>query len=258
MSNIVIENRLNTQEDGKVQKTLKKTGSIPRHIAIIMDGDRRWAVARSLPKTDGHRAARESVRDTVRACGQLGIDMLTLYAFSTENWNRAKYEIKALMSFLYECLVEETPELDENNVRLCAIGQLQGLPEKVQKVLQQALAQTAGNTGLQLNLALNYGGRSELVDAIKHLAKEVQEGQMKPEDIDEDMVSGALYTAGMPDPDLLIRTSGEMRLSNFLPWQMVYTEIWFADHVHWPDFRRVHLYEAIRAYQKRQRRFGGG
>jgi undecaprenyl diphosphate synthase len=184
--------------------------------------------------------------------------MLTLYAFSTENWNRAKLEVKALMAFLYECLTEETQELDENNVRLYAIGQLEGLPAKVQKVLGEALAQTAGNTGLQLNLALNYGGRSELVDAIRDLATQVQAGRLNPEDIDEDAVSGALYTAGMPDPDLLIRTSGEMRLSNFLPWQMVYTEIWFADHVHWPDFRRPHLYEAIRAYQKRQRRFGGG
>jgi len=258
MPNIAIENAPNIQDDSRVQKALKKTGNLPRHIAIIMDGDRRWAIARSLPKTHGHRVAREAVRDTVGACGELGVDMLTLYAFSTENWNRAKLEVKALMAFLYECLTEETQELDENNVRLYAIGQLEGLPAKVQKVLGEALAQTAGNTGLQLNLALNYGGRSELVDAIRDLATQVQAGRLNPEDIDEDAVSGALYTAGMPDPDLLIRTSGEMRLSNFLPWQMVYTEIWFADHVHWPDFRRPHLYEAIRAYQKRQRRFGGG
>ena len=249
--------KLDAEEDQSIRDQLKGQGPLPRHIAIIMDGDRRWAVERNLPKTYGHRFGRESVRDVVRACGQLGIDVLTLYTFSTENWAREKTEVQTLMHWLHESLRDEIPELHQNNVRLNAIGRTDELPTAVRMALKAALAKTRNNTGLLLNLALNYGGRSELVDAFRLLAAEVSAGRLKAEEIDEEKISGALYTADMPDPDLLIRTSGEMRLSNFLPWQMVYTEICFVAEVHWPDFRRQHLYEAIAAYQRRQRRFGG-
>lgn len=242
--------------DVRLQAALKASGELPRHIAIIMDGDRRWAAERGLPKTEGHRHARESVRDVVRVCGELGIGYLTLYTFSTENWSRPKTEVAALMRWLREVLRDETPELHRSKVRLRALGRLDGLPKLVQRALRRAVEQTADNEGLQLSLALNYGGRAELVDACRSLADRVESGELSPADIDEKAVSGALYTAGMPDPDLLIRCSGEARLSNFLPWQMVYTEIWLTE-VYWPDFRRQHLYEAIGDYQRRHRRFGG-
>ena len=248
---------LNPEEDFRIQQCLKDEGNLPQHIAIIMDGDRRWAVERNLPKTEGHRFGRESVRDIVRACGQLQIEALTLYTFSTENWSRPEAEVEELMQWLHESLRDEVSELHENNVSLNAIGRTDELSPTIQLALEHALAQTRDNTGLKLNLALNYGGRSELVDAFRKLAAEVAAGQLNPRDIDEEQISTALYTANLPDPDLLIRTSGEMRLSNFLPWQMVYTEICFVGDVHWPDFRRQHLYEAIAAYQQRQRRFGG-
>ena len=255
--NHVVEGTPESQEDALIQQKLKESGILPRHIAIIMDGDRRWATERNLPKTEGHRFGRESVRDVVRTCGELGIEILTLYTFSTENWTRPKKEVQALMRWLRESLRDEIPELGHNNVRLNAIGRIDGLPKTVQLALRRALNVTKNNTGLLLNLALNYGGRSELVDAFRSLAARVQDGDLELDDIDEEAIGNALYTAGMPDPDLLIRPSGEMRLSNFLPWQMVYTEIWFATDVYWPDFRRQHLYAAITAYQQRQRRFGG-
>jgi len=243
-------------EDARLQHQLKAEGSLPRHIAIIMDGDRRWAKERGLPKTEGHRHGRESVRDIVRASGELGIDHLTLYTFSTENWSRPKAEVATLMRWLRESLRDEIPELDSNNVRLNAIGRIEGLPALVRRALRQAVDRTAGNSGLNLNLALNYGGRSEIVDACRALVRKAHDGELDPDDIDESDIEAALYTAGMPDPDLLIRCSGEVRLSNFLPWQMVYTEIWITP-VFWPDFRRGHLYQAIRDYQQRHRRFGG-
>ena len=244
------------EEDVRVQATLKEHGNLPRHIAIIMDGDRRWAKEQNLPVTEGHRHGRESVRDIVRACGQLGIEALTLYTFSTENWSRPRTEVSTLMRWLRESLRDETPELHRNNVRLNAIGRLHGLPGRVRSALDKALRDTASNDGLLLNLALNYGGRGELVDACRTLAARARDGTVDPGDIEEEDISAALYTGGIPDPDLLIRCSGEMRLSNFLPWQMIYTEIWFTP-VFWPDFRRHHLYEAIRDFQQRQRRFGG-
>jgi undecaprenyl diphosphate synthase len=247
---------LDPQEDARIQQQLKDDGNMPRHIAIIMDGDRRWATANGLPKTEGHRHGREAAREIIRTSVQLDIEHLTLYTFSTENWSRSKREVQTLMRWLRESLRDEIPELDQNNVRLNAIGDTEGLPKSVQLVLRRALQQTADNTGLQLNLALNYGGRAELVAACRKLATEVQAGNLEPQDIDEETLSNALYTAGMPDPDLLIRPSGEMRLSNFLPWQTVYTEIWVTQ-IYWPDFQRQHLYEAIRAYQQRHRRFGG-
>ena len=248
---------LDPEEDARIQQRLKDAGNLPRHIAVIMDGDRRWADEHNRPRTDGHRFGRESVRDIVRACGHLEIEVLTLYTFSTENWSRPAIEVKALMQWLHESLRDEVPELDDNNVRLNAIGRTDELPKTVQLALRHALDKTQNNTGLKLNLALNYGGRSELVDAFRKLAADVAAGTLDPENIDEEQIGNALYTADLPDPDLLIRTSGEMRLSNFLPWQMVYTEIRFVGGVHWPDFRRQHLYEAIAAYQQRQRRFGG-
>jgi undecaprenyl diphosphate synthase len=251
------ETALDPRKDTLIQRQLKERGNLPRHIAIIMDGDRRWATERNLPKTEGHRFGRESVRDVVRACGELGIEFLTLYTFSTENWSRPKREVQALMRWLRQSLRDELPELHRNGVRLNAIGRLDGLPRTVQLALRRALETTKDNIGLKLNLALNYGGRSELVDAFHKLAAKVKNGLLEPEDIDEQSISSALYTAEMPDPDLLIRSSGEMRLSNFLPWQTVYTEIWFATDVYWPDFRRQHLYAAISAYQQRHRRFGG-
>ena len=244
------------QEDERVQAKLKGHGSLPLHIAIIMDGDRRWAKEQNLPVTEGHRHGRESVRDIVRACGQLKIKALTLYTFSTENWIRPQKEVSTLMKWLRESLRDETPELNQNNVRLNAIGRIDELPKTVQMALAKALRDTADNDGLLLNLALNYGGRSELVDACRALAKQVRDGNLDPQSIKEEDISNVLYTNRIPDPDLLIRCSGEMRLSNFLPWQMVYTEIYFTS-VYWPNFRRHHLYEAIREFQQRQRRFGG-
>lgn len=243
-------------EDARLQQELKAEGNLPRHVAIIMDGDRRWAKEQGLAKTEGHRHGRESVRDIVRASGELGIDILTLYTFSTENWSRPKGEVTVLMRWLRESLRDEVPELDQNNVRLNAIGRVEALPALVRRALRQAVDRTADNSGLMLNLALNYGGRSEIVDACRVVAHQVETKQLAPEDIDETHIEAALYTAGMPDPDLLIRCSGEMRLSNFLPWQMVYTEIWITP-VYWPDFRRQHYYQAIRDYQQRHRRFGG-
>ena len=248
---------LDPEEDARIQQQIEARDNLPRHIAIIMDGDRRWATERNLPKTEGHRFGRESVRDIVRACGQLGVEYLSHYTLSTENWSRPKKEVQALMRWLHESLRDEVPELDQNNVRLNAIGRIDELPRTVRMALNRGLQRTSGNTGLQLNLALNYGGRSELVDAFRQLANRVKQGELQPNDIDEQAIDDALYTAGIPDPDLLIRASGEMRLSNFLPWQMVYTEFWFATDVYWPDFRRQHLYAAITAYQQRQRRFGG-
>ena len=243
-------------EDVRAQSKLREDGNLPRHIAIIMDGDRRWAQENNLPVTEGHRHGREAAREAIRACSELGIEALTLYTFSTENWSRPDKEVSTLMRWLRESLRDETPELNNNNVRLNAIGRISGLPRAVQLAVRAALAATASNTGMLLNIAVNYGGRSEIVDGVRKLAKQVQDGSLQVDDIDEDMVSESLYTAGIPDPDLLIRCSGEMRLSNFLPWQTVYTEIWLTE-IYWPDFTREQLYDAVRAYQQRHRRFGG-
>ncbi|HID10443.1 MAG TPA: isoprenyl transferase [Candidatus Latescibacteria bacterium] len=242
---------MNKLEDKQIQDRLKAKGNLPRHIAIIMDGNGRWARMRGLDRIEGHRAGRESVRDVVRACGELGIEVLTLYAFSVENWRRPRREVWALMRLLRDTLYEEVEELDRNNVRLIAIGRLDELPKTSREALFWAMKRTKDNTGLMLNLALNYGGRVEIVDAVRRIL----EGGYRPEDVDEAVFSAHLYTAGLPDPDLLIRTSGELRVSNFLLWQMAYTEIWVTD-VLWPDFRRKHLYQAIEAYQRRERRFG--
>ena len=229
--------------------------NIPRHVAIIMDGNGRWAKQRGLPRIEGHRAGSESVREIVRACGELGIEYLTLFAFSSENWSRPRPEVRALMHLLEFYLKQEIPELDKNNVRLRAIGRLHELPGSAQKQLQTSIATLNKNTGLTLVLALSYGGRAEIVDAARSLARDVKTGAIQVADIDETSLSQRLYTAGMPDPDLLVRTSGELRISNFLLWQISYAEVYVTETL-WPDFRKEELVKALENYGKRQRRFG--
>lgn len=243
------------QEDREIRERIIEKGNLPRHIAIIMDGNGRWARRRGKERIAGHQAGIEAVRDTVRAAGELGIEVLTLYAFSSENWNRPKNEVFALMRLLRETLEKETEELKKNNVRLRTIGRLDRLPAFTLHALKKAIERTSDGTGLTLVLALNYGGRGELVDAVRQIVSDVEKRRYGVEAVDEGLISRCLYTSGLPDPDLLIRTSGEMRLSNFLLWQMAYTEIWVTD-VLWPDFRREHLYQAIESYQSRERRFG--
>lgn len=231
------------------------TQRLPGHIAIIMDGNSRWATQRGLPRVRGHEAGADSVREIVRACGELGIDALTLYSFSTENWARPDDEVQALMTLLASYLRDEQSELMENRVRLRGIGEIDRLPVHVRELLHQAEQLTESNDGLRLTLALSYGSRREIVDAVRRVAQEVRDGTLDPDAIDESTVTGRLYTAGIPDPDLLVRTSGEMRLSNFMLWQLAYTELYVTD-VYWPDFRRPHLEQALAAYAKRRRRFG--
>jgi undecaprenyl diphosphate synthase len=227
---------------------------LPAHIAIIMDGNGRWANRRNMPRIAGHKAGIDPVRATVENCAMLGVRYLTLYAFSVENWKRPRHEIETLWRLLRFYLRREIPELMENNIRLCAIGRLEELPDPVVRELEDATSATADNTGLQLNLALNYGGRAELVDAVNAILRDSSGSESLP--INEDSISARLYTAGQPDPDLLIRTSGEMRISNFLLWQIAYAELYVTETL-WPDFRRTDLLKAILEYQKRDRRFGG-
>jgi len=229
---------------------------IPQHIAIIMDGNGRWAKARNLARRDGHRAGAESVEECLKACGDLGIKYLTLYAFSSENWKRPESEVTALMGLLAQFLKEKTPSLMRNNIRLQVIGHLARLPLKNQKQLHDSIAKTAQNDGLTLIVALSYGSREEIVDAAKRLMEETKAGTINPADLNTETFSRYLYTAGTPDPDLLIRTSGEFRVSNFLLWQISYAEIVIAETL-WPDFRHDHLVDAIAEYQRRHRRFGG-
>ncbi len=229
---------------------------IPRHIAIIMDGNGRWARERGLPRTEGHRAGAESVRSVVEGCGELGVEFLTLYAFSSENWRRPKREVDALMKLLEHFLKQKTPEMMEQNVRLQAIGRLHDLPPHCQEQLHRSIEATAQNTGLTLILALSYGAREEIIDGVKSLLESVEKGHLDKAMIDNDIFSKHLYTRYYPDPDLLIRTSGELRLSNFLLWQVSYTEFYVTPKL-WPDFRKQDLREAIRDYGHRQRRFGG-
>jgi len=229
---------------------------LPRHIAIIMDGNGRWAQKRALPRSMGHTAGVEALRKVVKTCSTLGIKVLTVYAFSTENWSRPKDEVGVLMTLLTEYLRKELQELHRNNVVIRAIGGIAGLPREAQRELENSMKHTRNNTGLILNLALNYGGRSEIIDAVKTLCNDVLSGKQKIEEIGEAQFSDALFTRGLPDPDLMIRTSGEMRLSNFLLWQLAYTEIVVIEDL-WPDFGEKALLDAIRTYLKRDRRFGG-
>jgi undecaprenyl diphosphate synthase len=220
-----------------------------------MDGNGRWAKKRSLNRIKGHREGAESVRDIVRACREIGIEVLTLYAFSTENWQRPRQEISALMSLLKKFLRSELAEMMENGIRMNAIGQTERFPADVVKVLQEVMNTTRENREMILNLALSYGGRDEIVGAARNIADEVRAGRLQPEEITEAVFSNYLYTRGMPEPDLLIRTSGEMRISNFLLWQIAYTEIHIS-HTLWPDFRREELFQILHDYQERERRFG--
>lgn len=247
--------QLATGEDARVQEKLRTSGEIPGHIAVIMDGNGRWAKKRGLPRTAGHSEGVESVRDTVEACGQLGVRYLTLYAFSTENWKRPKEEVSLLMRLLLKALRDETDRLHTNNVRIQAIGDIDALPRELQNELLEGIQRTKDNTGLTLILALSYSGRWDLTHAMRRIAREVVEHGLTEDHITEEMISSHISTAGIPDPDLLIRTSGEFRISNFLLWQLAYTEIYITPRF-WPGFRRDELYEAIRDYQKRERRFG--
>ncbi|HEX9934976.1 MAG TPA: isoprenyl transferase [bacterium] len=236
-------------------KKLKQSANLPRHIAIIMDGNGRWAKQHGLPRIAGHREGIHSVRDIVEACGELGIGVLTLYTFSTENWRRPREEVSALMILLLRTIRREIDELKKNNVKLHLSGDVQKLPPKTREAMLDGISLTRENTGLVLNLALNYGGREEIVRAIRAIAKQVRMGVLEPDSINAETIQTHLYTSALPDPDLLIRTSGEFRLSNFLLWQSAYTEIVITD-VLWPDFRRPHLYRAINDYLSRERRFG--
>ncbi len=230
--------------------------NVPRHVAIIMDGNGRWARERGKPRTDGHRAGAETVRACAEACGDLGIRYLTLYAFSSENWKRPASEIKALMNLLERFLKTQTKEMETNNIRLHAIGRLSNLPKASQEALHEAIKRTAGNDGLNLILALNYGGREEIIDGVKSVLRHVREGLLDEAMLDPEIFSKHLYTRYYPDPDLLIRTSGEMRLSNFLLWQISYAEIVISSKF-WPDFKREDFFAAVEEYSRRQRRFGG-
>ena len=227
----------------------------PEHIAIIMDGNGRWAREKGLPRREGHRAGAESVREVVETCKELKINFLTLFAFSSENWNRPRTEVQALMSLLREFLKKKIPEMGKQGVRLHAIGRLHDLPEDCQKALSSAIAETSSNTELDLILALSYGSREEIVDAARQIASEAATGHLDPETIDSNSIAKRLYTAGIPDPDLLIRTSGECRISNFLLWQISYAEIVITDKF-WPDFKAADLRLAIDEYARRNRRFG--
>lgn len=229
--------------------------TLPRHIAIIMDGNGRWAEQQGKPRIMGHRAGVESVQNIVRAARELGIGVLTLYAFSTENWKRPPLEVQALMGLLKTFLQSELATMVQNNVSLRCIGQKDRMPTEVREVLERVIRETAGNTGLILNIALSYGGRSEITQAARAIAQKCLTGELNPDEIDQAALEQHLYTAGLPDPDLLIRTGGENRLSNFLLWQASYAELYFTE-ILWPDFRKQDLLAAILDFQKRQRRFG--
>lgn len=231
-------------------------GHLPSHIAIIMDGNGRWARRRGLVRIRGHQEGVESVREITRECAKKHLKQLTLYAFSQENWKRPKREVNLLMKLLKEFLIKERKEIKENNIRLTAIGRISGLPKDVQRELAISIEESKNNTGMVLCLALNYGGRSEIVDAAKKIANSVKAGKMDLDEITEETFKKFLYTSEMPDPDLLIRTGGEMRVSNFLLWEISYTELWVTP-ICWPDFRKEHLEAAIKDYARRERRFGG-
>lgn len=240
-------------EKSPVEPSIIET--LPAHVAIIMDGNGRWAEERKKPRLFGHKAGVESVKNTVETAREIGIRHLTLYAFSTENWRRPTLEVKGLMGLLKAYLKNELANLQKNDIRLCCFGQREKLPDDVRKVLESVIAQTAGNRSLTLNLALSYGSRDEMLMAMKNIATRCAAGEVDPESIDEQLFADHLYTAGQPDPDLMIRTSGEQRLSNFMLWQLSYAELYFTD-TKWPDFRREQFLEALRTYSNRQRRFG--
>ncbi|CAH1197790.1 Ditrans,polycis-undecaprenyl-diphosphate synthase ((2E,6E)-farnesyl-diphosphate specific) [Paenibacillus plantiphilus] len=229
---------------------------IPQHIAVIMDGNGRWAKSRGLPRMAGHHSGMKTVKRITMAADRLGVKYLTLYAFSTENWKRPKAEVEFLMKLPQEFLAIELKELIEKNVQVRMMGYKGDLPDHTLRAVEEAIKQTANNTGLVLNFALNYGSRKEMIEAVRLIGEEVQAGRLLPGDINDTHMEGSLLTAGIPNPDLLIRTSGELRISNFMLWQLAYSELWFTD-VYWPEFTEEHFYEAVREYQRRVRRYGG-
>ncbi len=245
---------MNSSESSSVNANIDPA-NLPSHIAIIMDGNGRWAKKRILNRIEGHKKGSDAVRLIVRTCREIGISILTLYAFSTENWQRPKTEVTALMSLLKNFLKSEQKEMLDNNIRLNVIGQIEKLPEDVQQVLHKTMTLTKENNGLMLNLALSYGGRAEIVRMVREIATKTKKGEIDPDLITPELVSDFLYTKGMPDPDLLIRTSGEMRISNFLLWQIAYTEI-FVTETLWPDFSKQEFLQILKHYQRRERRFG--
>lgn len=255
MDSISLTNNAQGGQDKKLQADLVKAGKIPRHVAIIMDGNGRWAKRKGNMRSFGHKAGVDSVRDITEACAQIGVKYLTLYTFSTENWNRPKAEVNALMHILVNTLRKEADNLNENNIKLATIGQTDRFPDKCQQKLREVIELTKDNDGLHLCLALSYSGRWDITEAVKKLAMQVKEGTLDPKDIDDKLIDNQLSTAAIPDPDLIIRTSGEYRISNFLLWQLAYSEL-FITETYWPDFRRDELYKAISSYQKRDRRFG--
>jgi undecaprenyl diphosphate synthase len=244
--------KLHKSEEG--DGSASKSNTIPRHVAMIMDGNGRWAKQRGLPRIAGHKAGMKVIKEITTAADEIGIKILSLYAFSTENWKRPKTEVDYLMRLPQEYLALELEELIENNVQVRILGSEQGLPQHTRSAVQDAVERTRNNTGLILNLAFNYGSRAEIVQMVRDIAAEARQGQLDPEAIDESLVQQYLQTNGLEDPDLLIRTK-ELRLSNFMLWQLAYTELWFTD-VYWPDFSRKHLEEAVTEYQRRVRRYG--
>jgi len=236
-------------------KQISDQGDIPSHIAIIMDGNGRWAKSKNLPRIAGHREGINSVREIVRICGELGVAYLTLYTFSSENWKRPKIEVGAIMKLLLGTINKEIDNLDKNNVRLLTIGNLNDLPKEPRKGMLEGVNKTKNNTGLNLILALSYGGRQELIMAFQRIVNKIEKGEMKSEHISQESIAKELYTSEVPDPDLLIRTGGERRISNFLLWQSAYTELYMTDKF-WPDFREDEILDSIFDYQNRQRRFG--
>ncbi len=247
-------NELN-EEDIILKEQLSSIGKMPNHIAIIMDGNGRWATEKGLSRAKGHKQGIETVREIVKSSSQIGVKYLTLYAFSIENWNRPTIEVNVLMSLLEHYLQAELEELHRNNVKLQSIGKTSSLPKSVQKLLHNASEKTKNNSGLTLTLALSYSGRWDILRAVQMISLDVRRGNISPEDLDESVLTSYLSTSGTPDPDLLIRTSGEMRLSNFLLWEMAYSEIYITEK-YWPDFKRTDLYEAILNFVTRERRFG--
>ncbi len=237
-------------------KELIDLSNLPKHIAVIMDGNGRWAQSKGAARIFGHRNAIKAVREVTEGCAELGVGYLTLYAFSTENWARPRREVQALMELLVQTIRDELPTLQKNNVRLDSIGDLNSLPDRCRAQLAEAVADTSQNDGLNLILALGYSGKWDIVQATRQLAEEIKSGALQPKDISEGLLNERLATQGRPDVDLMLRTGGDHRISNFLLWQLAYAELYIYDEVFWPDFRKAHLYEGILSYQKRERRFG--
>jgi undecaprenyl diphosphate synthase len=255
LESYTLTNKKQTEADKLKQKEIAEAGPIPEHIAIIMDGNGRWAKTKGNVRVFGHKAGVESVRDITEACAQLGVKYLTLYAFSTENWGRPSDEVNALIKLLVSTLRSEADRLNENNIKLSTIGQIERFPEECQEELLDAIQLTKDNDRMQLCLALSYSGRWDITEAVRKMCEKIKNGELSPEEIDDKLIEDHLSTASIPDPDLIIRTSGEYRISNFLLWQLAYSELFITD-TFWPDFRRVELYQAILSFQLRERRYG--